>query len=130
MPEALPPFKIPKTTPLWAIGVTSVLVAIGACFVTIYVTARPEITQYVADSRKASEKKADMESIMLNRVLDLVTSNTNQITVLSQSITSAQDMNVRLTERINVIEKELAVVKALLSKCELDLSKTAPRRTP
>lgn len=130
MPEIPNPLKIAKNAPSWAIGVTSVLVAVGASLVTIYMTARPEISQYVTESHKASDKKSDIESIMLNRVLDLVTSNTNQITVLSQSITVAQEMNTKLNERISTVEKELVVVKTLLSKCELDLSKTTSRRTP
>ncbi len=110
--------KVPKNTPSWAIGLTSVLISFALCLGSIYIAVRPEVQQYIGDRAKVQTAYAESEKTTTGKLFELITTNTNQITALSISLSSAQENNLKLSERVAAIEKELAVTSATLTECE------------
>lgn len=114
--------KLPKNTPLWAVGIVCVLVSSAVCLGGFFVIARPEVQTYIAESFKLQGTRAGVEKDTTNKLFELVTTNTNQITALSIALSNAQENNFKLTERVANIEKEQAVTKAQLEECEKSLN--------
>lgn len=110
--------KLPRHTPSWAIGVTSVLVSLFLSLMAVYVTARPEFQEYLHQGYEERRAKATEDANAIVVVLGLVRSNAEQITELSRALNTSQENNLKLTERVSQIEKELIVTRSTLSDCE------------
>jgi len=115
--------KIPKNTPPWAVGVVSIVVAVGIVFGVLYMTGRSEIQAYTASSLKRSEASADVERSVTSSILKLIQDNSTQLTQLSGALLKTQYENSELTQRVSAIEKELAVSNERMTACEAKLAK-------
>lgn len=115
--------KIPKNTPPWAVGVVSIIVAVGIVFGVLYMTGRSEIQAYTASSIKRSEVNSDLERSVTSSILKLVQDNSAQITQLSGALLKTQFENSELTQRVNAIEKDLALSNERMTACEAKLAK-------
>jgi len=113
--------KLPKQTPVWAIGIVSVIVGASVSLGFLYFTAKSEVEKVVDAHLANSSKKIQAENEALSSVLDLVRVNSEQITSLSSALFRAQEENADLTRRVTAIEKELAASKNELSECKLAL---------
>ena len=124
--------KMPKQTPLWAVGLVTIIVGITVSISSFYLLSRSEIQEYLkssislkqmaAESDKATQAiKISNESATTSSILNLVTENSKQITVLSDTLNKAQESNFKLTERVAAVEKDLAVSLEKLDKCQVDL---------
>lgn len=108
--------KLPKTTPVWAVGVVSVIVALSVSFTTMYLIGKSEIEKLIEGRAKTAEVKVQMEGETLQVVLSLIKDNSQQITNLSSS-------NLKLTERVAAIEVELGSTQKALVDCQAALKK-------
>lgn len=122
--------KLPKKTPLWAVGLVSLIVAVSASFLTLYVVARPEIQQYmvtaatkVTAENARQDSEANVKNELVASILGIVKSNSDQITNLSLALQVAQTANYKLSDRVSAIERDLAVTQASLTTCEANLKK-------
>lgn len=108
--------KLPKTTPAWAVGTVSVIVAFATSLGAVYLVGKSEVEKWVETSAKSAETKAQQEGQTFQVVLSLIRDNSQQITNLSSA-------NLKLAERVSVIELELAGTKRSLSECQSALTK-------
>lgn len=113
--------SLPKNAPVWAVGIVSTLMATAASFTLMYAFARPEVQQYIDRSAtiKTAQQSADNSTIA--SILKLVENNSAQITDFAAALSRTQEQNLRLTDRVNTIEKELDSTKSDLRLCEEDL---------
>lgn len=113
--------KLPKKTPVWAVGGVSLVVSLTVSFVVLYVTARPEVQQFLTSSQEERRVKTNAELATIASILDLVKTSSLQIANMSAALNSAQEQNFRLSERVATIEKDLALTQGSLSVCEAKL---------
>lgn len=99
--------KLPRKTPVWAIGLVSVIVSASISFVVIYTAARPEVQQYVSGNQKNEERRLDGQAGLVQHVFDLLKIDSEQI--------------AGLTVRVSILEKDLSESKDALSNCEKSL---------
>lgn len=99
--------KLPKHTPVWAIGITSVVVSFAVCLASMYLVVRPEVQDYLKEGYKAEEKKFENEHNLASSILGIVKANSEQISTLSIALADAQEQNIALTARVSMIEKAL-----------------------
>lgn len=118
--------KLPKKTPVWAIGLVSLVVSLTVSFVVLYVTARPEVQQYLSSAQEDRKVKTNAELATVASILDLVKTSALQIANMSAALNSAQEQNFRLSERVAAIEKELASTQGSLTLCEDKLRHCKP----
>ena len=120
--------KLPKRTPVWAIGVVSIIVSLSVSLGAVYLLSKGEFQQYLtahftaaermnAYEAKESDRRATVENKAFDTVLGLIQVNSNQITELTVA-------NNRLTERVSALERELARANTDLAKCEESLRST------
>lgn len=115
--------KLPKNTPPWAVGLVSLVVAVAVCLIGIFVFARPEIKSLMDQSAKAQADRTELQRDSMDFLFDLTKTNTKQISELSGSLLKAQDSNIRLSERVASMEKEVAETNASLKGCQDALKK-------
>lgn len=115
--------KVPKKTPPWALAVMVVFLSTGVSIVMVYTASRNEVKQYIGRSFADKESKIQVEKNTLTSILELVHNNSEQITQLSGALFRAQEENKNLSNRVTVIEKELAVTQANLRACEAKLGR-------
>ena len=122
--------KLPKRTPLWAVGLVSSIVSLAVSFVVVYPFIKGEVQQYMASSANIEEKrveaevgkdKADRET--LKEVLKMVNINMTQLTSLATALSIEQQNSMKLIDRVSVVERELAVTRAGLESCMQKLKK-------
>jgi uncharacterized membrane protein (DUF106 family) len=113
--------ELPKSTPLWAVGLTSVIVAITVSVVTIYVATKGELTSYIEHRNTLQDKKQDIESSTIITVLNLAQSNVKQIANLSENLIKAQNDNLSLTQRVGALETKVAEATSSLKSCQAEL---------
>lgn len=115
--------KIPiKQTPLWAVGLVSLIVALSASFVVMYSTIQPEIRQRLSAQEKLDVMVNEAEQSSMATILKLVVENTQQITGLSNALNFTNAENSKLQERVTQMEKDLAVTLEKLKNCEEKLA--------
>lgn len=121
--------KIPKRTPVWAVGIISIIVSLSVSFGAVYILSKGEFQQYLTShfaatermavyEAKESERRAATEGKAFDTVLGLIQVNSTQITELTIA-------NNRLGERITILERDLAKVNSDLQRCEESLRKCA-----
>lgn len=118
-----PVIRIPKNTPIWAVGLIAVGVAVTTCLVTLYTFVRPEVQGYLTHNYKLADAKQDIQDSTVDSILSLVTENSKQITVLSSALNTAQTQNITLSDRVSANETKLAELKQRLTDCQDLLSK-------
>jgi len=117
--------KLPKRTPLWAVGAVTLIVSLVVSFAGVYILVKGEFQQYLTYEFQSRERDAatltaevDRQGIVekkaFDTVLELIQINSKQITELTIS-------NNRLTERVTGLEKDLDSVSRDLRKCEESL---------
>ena len=117
--------QLPKKTPVWAVGIVSILVSLSTCVVAIYFVGQDEIKQFLEWSEQHHESK-DTKLLTeytdtLKTVLSLVDTNSAQITELSKTLGAAQQQNAILSDRVAALEKFLQLANGNLELCEAKL---------
>ena len=123
-PEALLE-KIPKRTPVWAVGVISIIVSLSVSFGAVYILSKGEFQQYLTShfaateriavyEAKETERRALVEGKAFDTVLGLIQVNSTQITELTIA-------NNRLAERVTTLERDLNKATTDLQRCEESL---------
>lgn len=114
--------KMPKKTPAWALGITTIIVSTLVSVSSFYILSKDEVKQMINWSQKHHDNQFDMESKSytdtLSSVLNLVRSNSEQIVQLSQSLGATQQQNIVLTDRVLQLEKKIDTVTGSLKECE------------
>lgn len=111
----VPAVKVPRGTPPWAAGMVAILcVCIGW-----YIAARPEINTALQNSQLAAVKKLEADGTTIGAVLDLVRANGEQISVISNALGQAQIQVANLTNRVQMLEKQLSSSEKDLKACEI-----------
>lgn len=108
---------MPKSAPGWAVGVVTILLAIGG----LYELVRNEVEKAVNLKVEHGEHIDNLETTTVNKLLDLVTSNNQQITNQSAALNEANRTVNSLSERVASLEKDKASYDACLgnlSSCE------------
>jgi len=117
--------RLPKRTPLWAVGAVTLIVSLVVSFAGVYILVKGEFQQYLTYEFQSMERDAatltaevDRQGIVekkaFDTVLELIQINSKQITELTIS-------NNRLAERVTGLEKDLDSVSRDLRKCEESL---------
>lgn len=115
--------KFPDKTPIWSIGIVTIIISTAVSFVVIYTASKGEISTYLQSTNKVREVTVLAENNTLTSILELVHTNSTQITQLSASLYKALEQNIELSKRVSAIEKDLAVTGASLKACEDKLLK-------
>lgn len=114
--------KMPKKTPAWALGITTVIVSTLVSVSSFYILSEDEVKQVINWSQKHHDNQFDVESKSytdtLSSVLNLVRSNSEQIVQLSQALGATQQQNIVLTDRVLQLEKKIDTVTGSLKECE------------
>lgn len=113
--------QITKTSPPWAVGITSIIVSFTLCLGAIYVTGRPEVQEYMHHSFEVDTLTRVEDQSVLRTVLNLVTVNAAHIAELSKTLNMSQDQNIKLSERLQKVEHDILAAKASLDACEAKL---------
>lgn len=117
--------KIPKKTPAWALGITTVIVSTLVSISAFYMLSKDEVKQVIGWSQQHHNAAFDLESKSytdtLSSVLDLVRSNSDQIVQLSKALGATQQQNVILTDRVVTLERKVEASDGLLKACEESL---------
>lgn len=117
--------KIPQQTPSWAVGLTVIIVAVATSAVTVYITARDDISNSIKAGivRDEATSNANIQSSKdaFSVVLSLVNTNSQQIVELSKSLGSTQQQNILLTNRVSSLEESVVLLKTSLGTCKDDL---------
>lgn len=125
--------RIPKNAPSWAVGLVTVLAMLGTLFIAIGITFKTELVRIIAEEhalevatveqvdayerKEADDKNKHLESI-IQSVLGLVNSHSNQFVEVAKQVGITQQQNIMLTERVALLEQEIGTVRGSLSECE------------
>lgn len=113
--------KLPKQTPLWAVGLVTIIVATSISGVVFYTAVKAEIRQYLTSSSQLAQTKTVSESSLSASMLKLIEGNSTSIVQLSSSLAKEQEVGSHTRERVATLEKELAVALEKLKNCETEL---------
>lgn len=118
--------RIPKRTPVWAVGIISVVVTLTASIGIIYPVMKDELKEYLRTNAALSEKRMALTSEEWTRVSELDTKSLDtvlqMVRVHSEQITNLTILNNKLSERVAELEKEVVKTKADLAVCTEALS--------
>jgi hypothetical protein len=114
---------LPKSTPVWAVGIVSIIVSVAISFAIVYTLGRTEVRQYLEGQADLNHKAIEIEGKAVSSIIQLVTNNSNQVTELSIALNQTQRQNSQLTERVSQLEKDFAVSRARVELCESNLEK-------
>jgi len=117
--------KLPKRTPVWAVGAVTIIISLVVSISAVYVLAKGEFQQYLTahftEKQKILElhtKEFEQESLTSRKAFDTVL---GLIQVNSEQITGLSVSNAKLSDRITALEKELASKVVDLKACEESL---------
>ena len=117
--------KLPKKTPVWAIGITVVLVATVTSLVTIYVVAKEDISKSITWSQSFKDKQALADSTneakTIESVLSIVSTNMKALAEVHTALGVAQSQANSLAVRVSDLEAAVNRLKGSLSTCEQSL---------
>ena len=112
---------LPRKTPPWAVGLSTVIVLGVSALIIAYTTARPELQKLMETSvLEATQQRAENVKAT-DVILTLVKDTSKQVTILSQSVYESQRQIFGLTERVAALEKNLEVSNAQFLACEKSL---------
>lgn len=116
---------LPKKTPIWAIGITTVIVAVTSCLVTIYFVAKDDIHSTLTWGQTQAEKKFTAEHVQQEKALDSVLAVVNQNMVqlgeLNKALAVEQVQASNLEIRVAELENAVNRLKTNLSECQSNL---------
>lgn len=114
--------KIPKHTPPWAVGLAVIIISAATALISMYVISRTEVVKLIDKKLEYSTQEQDFEIKSNNKVLDtvlgMVATNTKQISELSSALQKTSEYNLKLSERVGMIEKELLIANKKANICE------------
>lgn len=113
--------KIPKGTPIWAIGVTTVLVAITVSLVTVYIVLRPEVQSMLKNKYEMSLKEAEVEKSAVQTIMNMVKVNVTMLSQQTEMLKNEQHRSNELEKRVKDIENKLEHTDHLLGECRSKL---------
>lgn len=124
--------KIPTKTPVWSIGIVTVLVSISTCLVTIYVIAKEDISKTIVWSQNSHDMRiqADDEAHnkTINGVLEIVNSNMQTVSEINRALGIAQVAAASLAVRVQDLEQSVGRLQESLSGCEGNLKSCLDER--
>lgn len=117
--------NIPKKAPVWAVGITTIIIAVVSSVVTIYVVSKEDIKQVISWSQKHNDQKLEIykeeEILVLGNVMKLLNIKSQQILELSKAVATTQQNNFVLMQRVDKLEKDILDLKSTLGTCEREL---------
>ena len=117
--------NIPKKAPVWAVGITTIIIAVVSSVVTIYVVSKEDIKQVISWSQKHNDQKLEIykeeEILVLDNVMKLLNIKSQQILELSKAVATTQQNNFVLMQRVDKLEKDILDLKSTLGTCEREL---------
>ena len=124
--------NIPKKAPVWAVGITTIIIAVVSSVVTIYVVSKEDIKQVINWSQKHDDQKLEMykeeETLVLDNVMKLLNIKSQQILELSKAVATTQQNNFVLMQRVDRLEKDILDLKSTLGTCEKELKACRERK--
>lgn len=124
--------KLPKKTPVWAIGTTTIVVALFTCLITLYVVAKEDISKSIVwaqtsyDKQIAADDTNDAKTI--DSVLAIVSTNMNSIAEVHKALGVSQVQAAALAVRVSDLEAAVNRLKGSLSVCEESLKKCIDKK--
>ena len=123
---------LPKKTPIWAVGLVTVIVSLATSFVGVYIFIKDEVSRYTTSAQEIHKieatTKAKSHELTLDAVVSLVQTNSVQIVELSKALGNTQHENAALADRITSLEKTVAALRGTLEECEYKLKKCESRK--
>ena len=114
--------KLPKTTPIWAVGIVSVIVSLAVSFVVAYPIARPELSAYLKARDDQYRQELSIKSESLASVLSLVGDNSRQITLLSEALQRVERRAEDLQRKVQTLETDLNSERQEVVRCQQELA--------
>lgn len=115
--------KLPKTTPIWAVGIVSVIVSLAVSFVVAYPIARPELSAYLKARDDQYRQELSIKSESLASVLSLVGDNSRQITLLSEALQRVERRAEDLQRKVQILETDLNSERQEVVRCQNELDR-------
>jgi len=117
--------KLPKKTPVWAVGVTTVLIALVTCLVTIYVIGKEDISKSIiwAQTSHDAQVRADdtNDAKTIEGILKIVSTNMTTLAEINKALGTAQMQASNLAIRFTDLEKVVEKLRSSLTSCESNL---------
>lgn len=128
---------IPKKTPIWAIGVVTILACVVTSAIIFGIVFREDIKETLNWAEKHHvdtdiidfqiyEKEVAVKNKhyddVLTAILGLVTTNSSNIVEVSKQVGLTQQQNIILTDRVTTLEKEVSLLRSNLQECEIKLT--------
>jgi hypothetical protein len=114
--------KLPKKTPVWAVGIVTVLVSVVVSISSVYVLTRDDIRQRILWSEKSQDSKAEaqnsQDSKALDGVLAIVSTNMEHLAEVNKALGVAQIQSSSLSVRVSDLESAVNRLKGSLTACE------------
>lgn len=114
-------FTLPKGAPKWAVGITSVLSALGILFVVVWTYTQPLIQKEVDASITTRSLQNQSDITTVGALLEMVRGYQVEISKLSEAVLEAQRGANKLAEKATELEKQLHKSASSLSECEAKL---------
>jgi len=121
--------KLPKKTPTWALGLVTIIISSATALTAMYVVSHTEIAKLVESSIVEQEVSGQFDrnerDKVVTSVLNLVHTNSEQITGLTSALADTQKQNAVLSVRVDRLEEDLNSTQRVLSDCQHKLEKCA-----
>jgi hypothetical protein len=125
--------KIPKKTPVWAVGIVTVIVAVVTSLVTLYIVAKEDISKSIVwaqASHDAQVKADDIHAVStIEGVLKIVNVNMQALAELNKALGVAQVQAASLSVRVSDLERAVDRLSASLTNCENSLASCLDAKT-
>lgn len=109
---------LPIKTPVWAIGIVTIIVAIAFAAISFYSTIKYEVQDYIKEQSKVEDNNHALQQQTVSSILNMFESNQKQILSLTDSLREAQSVLDKNSIEIETIKTELRRTKIDLDDCE------------
>lgn len=103
--------ELPPRTPIWAIGLVTIIVAFTFGVITIYASIRNEVQDVIKEKSLATTGSLDIQKSMTTSILGLVSSQGDQIVMLSQQLKIAEVDIAQLKDDLGTCKDKLKSCK-------------------
>lgn len=110
--------KLPPGTPKWVLVACCV---VSGIVVPSFIALSPQLSELIKGASEARKAQAENERTALGTVLELVSTNTKQIYVLSEALETLQREKKALTQRVADLEHSELLNGKALKDCQASL---------
>ncbi len=110
--------KIPKNTPVWAVGLVTTLVCLVVCAAAFYVVIRPELIESMKVEAAARTHTQGLETNNQQFLMNLITNLTKQVTDLTIRVSALERDNTALEAAKAALDAKVFDCENKLKSCK------------